>query len=196
MTLEREINKLQDKIGKCLYGELNHPTYPDINLERAAILIEKLFWDDTDKNNLMGKAIVLETPMGDIARALCKHGKLGISSRGLGSVNEDGYVDDKSYQLITWDLVSSPSNIPSWVNGIYESKEWTVSENGSLIETTPMTENQKNEAKEEAAHELKLTLSPQLIHYVAEDKQISIDDANKIYSNVVKNIISDIIKGI
>lgn len=196
MTLEREINKLQSKIGKTLFGELNHPTYPDINLERATILIEKLFWDDRDKNNLNGKAVVLDTPLGEIVKAINKRGQLGISSRGLGSVNEDGYVDDKSYQLITWDIVSSPSNIPSWVNGIYESKEWFVKDDGIIVEDPKLTPEQQQEAKNEAEHELKLTLSPKLIHYLAEDNGLTLEDSNKIYADVVKKYISEIIKGI
>lgn len=126
-TLQREVNKLEETIKNgSLWGELNHPTDdPDINLERAAILIEKLTWQG---NNLLGRAVVLETPMGNIARALIKRGTVGISSRGLGSVDSDGYVNNQSYHLITWDVVGNPSNHPSWVNGIYEGKSWTSNE--------------------------------------------------------------------
>lgn len=196
MTLEREVNKLEPKIGKSLYGELNHPTYPDINLERAVILIESLQWDKEYPDNLIGKAVVLDTPLGDIVKAINKRGQLGISSRGLGTVNEDGYVDDKTYQLLTWDIVSSPSNIPSWVKGIYESKEWIVQDDGIIIEDKKLTEKQTQEAKSEAEHELRLTLSPKLIHYLAEDKGITLNDSKEIYSNVIKKYISDIISGI
>jgi hypothetical protein len=63
--------------------------------------------------------------MGNIARTLVKEGKLGISSRGLGTVAEDGYVNE-DFNLITWDLVTDPSNKPSWVNGIYEGQEFQM----------------------------------------------------------------------
>lgn len=192
-TLEREVEKLQPKLGKSLYGELNHPAYPEINLERAAILIESLTWAKDDSNNLNGKAVVLETPMGNIARAIAKRGALGISSRGLGAVNEDGYVDDKSYRLLTWDIVSSPSNIPSWVNGIYEAKEWLVSDTGNILESNEMPENEKKEAQNEANHELTLTLSPELIQYLAEDNNLKIEDSKKIYGDVVKSFIKTIV---
>lgn len=124
-TLDREIKKLNESIkSKCLWGELNHPTTPDINLERAAILIEKLDWDG---DNLIGRAKVLDTPMGQIAKTLIKEGAIGISSRGLGTVDEGGTVNDSSYQMLTFDLVSNPSNSPSWLNGIYEGSTFEVS---------------------------------------------------------------------
>ena len=124
-TLDREIKKLNESIkSKCLWGELNHPTTPDINLERAAILIEKLDWDG---DNIVGRAKVLDTPMGQIAKTLIKEGAIGISSRGLGTVDEGGTVNDSSYQMLTFDLVSNPSNSPSWLNGIYEGSTFEVS---------------------------------------------------------------------
>ncbi|GAG06866.1 unnamed protein product, partial [marine sediment metagenome] len=64
-------------------------------------------------------------PMGQIAKTLVKEGKMGISSRGLGTVAENGDVNE-DFNLITWDMVTDPSNHPSWVNGIFEAQEWTV----------------------------------------------------------------------
>jgi len=63
--------------------------------------------------------------MGNIAKTLVKEGKMGISSRGLGTVDDDGYVNE-DFNLITYDLVTDPSNHPSWVSGIYEGKEWNI----------------------------------------------------------------------
>jgi len=122
-TLEREVNTIMEKIqNKCLWGELGHPPNPEINPERIAILTEALEW--RDDNNLYGKAKILNTPMGNIAKTLIKEGRLGISSRGLGTVSEtDKYVND-DYCLITWDLVTDPSNHPSWIDGVYEGQEW------------------------------------------------------------------------
>jgi len=120
-TLTREVNEIGKKIEKrYCWGELGHPPTPEINPERIAILTEELEWKG---NNLYGKAKVLDTPMGKIAQTLVNEGRMGISSRGLGTVGDDSYVND-DYRLITWDLVTDPSNDPSWVNGIYEGKEW------------------------------------------------------------------------
>lgn len=123
-TLKREVDRMMESIRRrSQFGELNHPTSPEINLERAAILIESLEWRG---NNVYGKAKILNTPLGMIARELIKEGTIGISSRGLGTVNEDGYVNDKNYRMITYDLVGNPSNTPSWVKGIYEGESFEV----------------------------------------------------------------------
>ena len=117
--LEREIGKVQKKVEEgTLWGELGHPPNPEINPERIAVLTSMLEWRG---NDVYGKAKVLDTPMGQIAKTLIKEGKMGISSRGLGTVSEDGYVNE-DFNLITWDLVTDPSNNPSWVNGIYEAR--------------------------------------------------------------------------
>lgn len=119
--LIREANKLQAKMDNgSLWGELDHPAGPSINLDRVAIKIESLKWDG---DHLMGRAKVLDTPQGLIAKSLIKEGKLGISSRGLGTVGDDGYVDP-SFQLLTFDIVGDPSNHNSWMNGIYESASY------------------------------------------------------------------------
>ena len=153
-TLDREIKKLNESIkSKCLWGELNHPTTPDINLERAAILIEKLDWDG---DNIVGRAKVLDTPMGQIAKTLIKEGAIGISSRGLGTVDEGGTVNDSSYQMLTFDLVSNPSNSPSWLNGIYEGSTFEVS--SSSEEDTLTEEEAKKQYKTYILDELKKIL--------------------------------------
>lgn len=129
--LEREINKVMEKVkNKSLYGELNHPSEPSINLERAAILIEDLDWK---KDDVYGKAKVLKTPKGEIIRGIIESGgRFGISSRGLGTVSENGYVDE-SFNLITWDAVGDASNPASeFVNGIYEGKEFEVEKEKEL----------------------------------------------------------------
>lgn len=191
-TLEREVNRLTEEINnKSLYGELNHPSSPEIDLNNVAILIENVWWKG---NDLYGKASVLDTPKGQIIKAIMKKGKVGISSRGLGSVNEDGYVNDKSYKMITWDIVGNPSNIPSWINGIYESKEWIITDDGRLLEEKTMPLEEKKEAQEDAKNELWATLSPELIQLVAEDKGLSITDSKEIYKNIVKSIINEIVE--
>ena len=153
-TLDREIKKLNESIkSKCLWGELNHPTTPDINLERAAILIEKLDWDG---DNIVGRAKVLDTPMGQIAKTLIKEGAIGISSRGLGTVDEGGTVNDSSYQMLTFDLVSNPSNHPSFVRGVYEGQTFEV--NNSSEEDILTEEEAKKQYKTYILDELKKIL--------------------------------------
>lgn len=123
--LEREVDKIKEKVEKkSLWGELGHPPNPEVNPDKIAIKIENLEWKG---NNLYGKAKLLDTPMGQIAKTLVKEGSMGISSRGLGTVGDDGYVNE-DFNLITYDLVTDPSNKPSWVNGIYEGKEFRVSD--------------------------------------------------------------------
>lgn len=122
-TMKREVDKILGKIEKkCLWGELGHPPNPEINPDKIAIRVESLEWDG---NHLYGKAKILNTPQGQIAKELVKEGMIGISSRGLGTVAEDGTVNE-DYNLLTWDLVTDPSNGPSWVNGIYEGKTWDL----------------------------------------------------------------------
>lgn len=121
--LEREVGKVQEKVGKkCLWGELGHPPNPEVNPDKIALRTTQLEWRG---NDLYGKAKILDTPMGQIAKTLVKEGQMGISSRGLGTVNDDGYVNE-DFHLITWDLVTDPSNNPSWVNGIYEGTDFSV----------------------------------------------------------------------
>lgn len=139
--LERELGKIEDKISKkSLWGELGHPPNPEVNPDKIAILTTQLEWKG---NDVYGKAKVLDTPMGKIAKTLIKEGNMGISSRGLGTVGDDGYVNE-DYNLICWDLVTDPSNSPSWVNGIYEGRTWEL----EIPDREPTREEQLVEARE------------------------------------------------
>lgn len=142
-VLDREVKKLEEKISKkCLWGELGHPPNPEINPDRISHLVEKLFWED---NNLCGRAKIVDTAMGKTAKVLIKEGNLGISSRGLGTVSEsDNYVNE-DFNLITWDLVTDPSNSPSWVKGIYEDKEFGVKQEAEVIIPEPKLEDLQRE---------------------------------------------------
>ena len=109
-TLQREVENYQAAIKeRRALGELDHPDDSVINLKNASHLITKMWWDD---DNVMGKVEVLDTPSGNVLKALINSGvKLGISSRGLGSVKEvngDTMVED-DFQLICFDMVSEPS---------------------------------------------------------------------------------------
>ena len=114
------------------FGELGHPEGPTINLDKVSHMITKL---DEDGNNYVGRAKILSTPNGQIVRNLIDDGaKLGVSSRGLGSLEQKGgaqYVKD-DFQLATaGDIVADPSAPEAFVNGIMEGTE-CVYENGLL----------------------------------------------------------------
>ena len=136
-TMEREVQKYNEnfvKTGRAL-GELGHPDGPTINLDRASHLITSL---QREGNNFIGKARLLETPMGKIAKQLLDEGvKLGVSSRGLGSIKEENGVKivGEDFMLATAaDIVADPSAPEAFVNGIMEGKEW-VWANGNIAES-------------------------------------------------------------
>jgi len=117
------------------YGELGHPDTPSINLDRVSHLITSLRKEGT---NYIGKAKILDTPMGNIAKALLDGGSnLGVSSRALGSLksnNEGVQVVQDDFMLSTAaDIVADPSAPDAFVRGIMESKEW-VFVDGKFVE--------------------------------------------------------------
>lgn len=131
-TLSREVQKYQEAIkDRRSLGELDHPDDSVINLKNASHLISKMYWDG---GNVMGKIEVLNTPSGQILKELVKSGvKLGISSRGMGSVkqvNGDTIVED-DFQLICFDIVSEPSTPDAYIypDGKRPRKSFSVREN-------------------------------------------------------------------
>ena len=136
-TLAREVGRYNENFvekGRAL-GELGHPDGPTVNLDRVSHKIVSL---KEDGNNFIGKATLLSTPMGKIASSLIDEGvKLGVSSRGVGSLKEDMHgckVVGDDFQLATAaDIVADPSAPDAFVNGIMEGKEW-VWEGGTLRE--------------------------------------------------------------
>jgi len=136
-TMEREVQKYNEnfvKTGRAL-GELGHPDGPTINLDRASHLITSL---QREGSNFVGKARLLETPMGRIAKELLDEGvKLGVSSRGLGSIKEENGIKvvGEDFMLATAaDIVADPSAPDAFVNGIMEGKEW-IWNNGLVHES-------------------------------------------------------------
>jgi len=122
--------KEQVETGRAV-GELNHPDGPSINLDKVSHRITELRWDG---NNVVGKALILNTPMGNIVKGLMEGGcKLGVSSRGMGTVenkNNKTYVRE-DFMLSTVDIVQDPSAPEAFVNGIMEGVDW-IYENGVL----------------------------------------------------------------
>ena len=118
------------------FGELGHPEGPTINLERVSHMIKEL---KEDGNNIVGKAKIMDTPYGNIVKNLINEGaKLGVSSRGMGSLEEKGganYVKDDFYLATAADIVADPSAPDAFVDGIMEGKEW-IWDNGVVKEAT------------------------------------------------------------
>jgi hypothetical protein len=161
--LEREVKKYTEKFisqGRAL-GELGHPEGPSVNLDRASHMITSL---QAEGNNFMGKAKILDTPMGNIAKSLLDEGvKLGVSSRGVGSLVERNgvkYVGDDFMLSTAADIVADPSAPDAFVQGIMEGKEW-VWNNGILAEKTLQQIN---------------SLTPSVDRQVREEKLLKIFD--------------------
>lgn len=135
-VLDREVKKYSEQYvntGRAL-GELGHPDGPSINLDRVSHKIVEL---RCEGSNFYGKARILDTPMGKIAKSLLDEGvKLGVSSRGMGSLEERNgvkYVRDDFMLATAADIVADPSAPDAFVQGIMEGKEW-VWDNGILKE--------------------------------------------------------------
>jgi hypothetical protein len=134
--LEKEVGRYMKEYvdAKRAFGELGHPENPTINLDRVSHLITSL---KQEGSTWIGKAKILETPMGKIAKSLIEGGAvLGVSSRGMGSlVSKNGvnYVQPDFYLATAADIVADPSAPGAFVQGIMEGKEW-VWDNGIVKE--------------------------------------------------------------
>ena len=128
-TMRNEVKRYHDEyISKNrAFGELGHPDTPSINLDRVSHIITGL---RQEGNVWIGKAKILETPMGNIARQIIEGGgQLGVSSRGLGSLRmENGVnvVQDDFHLATAADIVADPSAPGAFVQGIMEGKEWML----------------------------------------------------------------------
>ena len=137
-TMNREVSKYNEEFvnrGRAL-GELGHPEGPTLNLDRVSHKIVELYPEGT---NFIGKAKLMDTPMGKIAKSLLDEGvQLGVSSRGLGSIKKEGscsVVADDFILSTAADIVADPSAPDAFVEGIYEGREW-VTVDGKVKERT------------------------------------------------------------
>ena len=128
-SMNREVSKYNEEFiqrGRAL-GELGHPEGPTVNLDRVSHKIVELY---PEGKNFIGKAKLLETPMGKIAKNLLEEGvQLGVSSRGLGSLKKEGslqVVADDFVLSTAADIVADPSAPDAFVEGIMEGKEWAL----------------------------------------------------------------------
>jgi len=140
--LVREVARYNEEMvvpGRAM-GELNHPTSADVDLERACHMVTEI---TQDGNVFYGKSKVLTTPCGQIVRALINDGvKVGMSSRALGTLEEGSTHNTvKNMKLVAIDCVADPSYPKAFVNGILESKQWVLADDGKYEELYDKFEN-------------------------------------------------------
>ena len=134
MVMEKAVGKyVREQVSKDrAVGELNHPEGPTVNLDKVSHRITEL---KIEGRNVMGKALILDTPNGQIVKGLLEGGvKLGVSTRGMGSLEQRNgamYVKD-DFILNTVDIVQDPSAPAAFVNGIMEGVDWIW--NNGIIE--------------------------------------------------------------
>jgi hypothetical protein len=134
--MDREVNRYISEMVKTnrAMGELNHPTKAEVDLERACHMVTEL---KKEGNTYYGKSKVLSTPTGQIVRSLVNDGvKIGMSSRALGRLTEqmNGINRVSEFRLVAVDCVADPSCPSAFVNGILESKQYVLREDGRLEE--------------------------------------------------------------
>ena len=128
-VLKKQVNEFNEKFVKQdrALGELGHPSGPSVNLDRVSHIITELH---EDGKNFIGKAKIIDTPNGKIVKNLLESGvRLGVSSRGLGSIktNKSGVNEvQDDFVLSTVDIVSDPSAPDAFVNGIMEGREFSL----------------------------------------------------------------------
>ena len=133
-VMEKALNKyMGDQVSKNrAVGELNHPEGPTVNLDKVSHKIEDLNFKG---NDVVGKATILDTPMGEIVKGLLDGGvQLGVSTRGMGSLQQQGnaMIVKDDFILNAVDIVQDPSAPSAFVNGIMEGVEWVW--NNGIIE--------------------------------------------------------------
>jgi len=168
-TLRKEVGRYNEsnvRSGRAL-GELGHPDSPTVNLDRVSHKIVSL---KEHGSNFIGRAKILDTPMGSIASSLIKEGvKLGVSSRGIGSLKptKEGFnvVGDDFMLATAADIVADPSAPDAFVEGIMEGKEW-VWEGNSFREQLASKTKQKIDTlvTQKALEEHKLNLFNEFIN--------------------------------
>lgn len=157
--MRREVERyLKDHVSRRrAFGELTHPNEPSINMERVSHIIEDL---RIEGNDVIGRAKIIDTPYGKIVKTFMDEGvQLGVSSRGLGSVEtKDGvqYVKDDFYLVTAADIVADPSAPDAFVENIMEGYEWALS-GGEWIKV----KNQIMEAKKVDRRELERVMTEQ-----------------------------------
>jgi hypothetical protein len=168
--MEKEVKRYNEQYvqkGRAL-GELGHPEGPTINLDRVSHKIVEL---RAVGNNFMGKAKIMETPMGNIVRNLINEGvTIGVSSRGMGSLklNKEGIneVQDDFYLATAADIVADPSAPDAFVNGIMEGVEWCW-ENNILVAKQAQIEVEKASKAKKLTESRKLAIFQKFLNEIS-----------------------------
>jgi hypothetical protein len=148
--IRNAVHSIQESIdkGDSILGELDHPEELTVNLDRVTHVIRKMWFDDSIG---YGKLEILPTPMGNIAKTLLDSGvKLGVSSRGSGNVDSNGYVSD--FEIITVDIVAKPSAQGAYPKAIYEARNM---KRGAVIEDLATAVSHDPKAQKYLTEELK-----------------------------------------
>ena len=195
-TLDKEVNRYSEQFvskGRAL-GELGHPDGPTVNLDRISHKIVDLH---KEGHNFIGKAKLLDTPMGKIAQSLIDEGvQLGVSSRGMGSLRDtnEGYkVVGEDFMLATAaDIVADPSAPDAFVNGIMEGVEWiwdagllkaqSQIREATVQETVAVIEKQPEEIVDQAIKETKKTINKFVDQKRLDEKKL------EIFQNFLSNL--------
>lgn len=170
-VMAKEVERYNESYVKAnrALGELGHPDGPSINLDRVSHMIVSL---KEDGDNYIGKAKLMDTPMGNIAKGLIEGGaKLGVSSRGMGTLkqNKDGIneVQDDFYLATAADIVADPSAPDAFVQGIMEGKEWVVVNGVWMEQQCDMTKRYIKKASKKELEEAKLRVFESFLNRVS-----------------------------
>lgn len=161
--VDRYINEMINT--KRALGELNHPASAEVDLERACHMVTSL---RKDGKTIYGESIVLSTPTGQIVRSLINDGvKVGMSSRALGQLSEEtnGINRVNEMRLIAVDCVADPSCPRAFVNGILESKQFVIAQDGRLEE---VYEQFTNSLKSLPRHDVANYLKNQILSFLSK----------------------------
>ena len=161
-TLSKEVGRYNEEFVKTnrALGELGHPDTPSINLERVSHKIVSL---EDNGESFIGKAMILETPYGQIVKNFIDSGvNLGVSSRGMGSLTQtkEGYnlVQDDFRLATAADIVADPSAPGAFVNGIMENKEWLFVDGRFVEADIESAKKQIRQASRKDIEQVALTL--------------------------------------
>lgn len=163
--MKREIDRYIAEMvqTKRALGELNHPASAEVDLERACHMVTDLHWEG---KSVIGESVVLSTPTGQIVRSLINDGvKVGMSSRALGQLSEQGNGVNRvnEMRLIAVDCVADPSCSKAFVNGILESKEFIIRDDGKFEE---IYDNFEKRISNLPKHDVQSYLKEQVINFL------------------------------
>jgi len=170
--MEREVSRYMKEYVQAgrAFGELGHPEGPTINLDRVSHMITSL---KENGNNFVGRAKIMNTPMGNIVKNLIDGGaKLGVSSRGMGSlkINNDGIneVQDDFYLATAADIVADPSAPDAFVQGIMENREWMFLNGSWTYQNIDETKKIMEQTKVKQLEEVKLRVFENFLHSISK----------------------------